>query len=131
MRPLTHPEALLCRLAAYSETLDPRGPTSEPSSHPQLSLGQFRRCVHFRRWPYGYGIGAVSLGGQYVTRIMHVPPSIIIEMGIVGLLLWFVMAGAVLICSWWVVRRLRGSAWFPLTFMISGISSCCCCRLLL
>jgi hypothetical protein len=49
---------------------------------------------------------------------MHVPPSIIIEMGIVGRLLWFVMAGAVLICSWRVVRRLRGSAWFPLTFMI-------------
>jgi hypothetical protein len=60
----------------------------------------------------------VSLGGQYVTRIMHVPPSIIIEMGVVGLRLWFVMAGAVLICSWRVVWRLRGSAWLPLTFVI-------------
>jgi hypothetical protein len=59
---------------------------------------------------------------------MHVPPptggvesgfgNIIVEMGILGLLLWFVMAGAVLICSWRVVRKLRGSPWFPLAFMI-------------
>jgi hypothetical protein len=39
-------------------------------------------------------------------------------MGIVGLGLWFVMSAAVLISAWKVVRKLKGSPWFPLAFMI-------------
>jgi hypothetical protein len=125
----TYPEALLDRLAVYSETLDPRSPANELLHRTRdYPLANFMAAFTYPRWPYGYGIGAVSLGGQYVTRIMHVPPStggvesgfgnIVVEMGIVGLLLWFVMAGAVLISAWRVVRKLRGSPWFPLAFMI-------------
>jgi hypothetical protein len=32
--------------------------------------------------------------------------------------LWLVMSAAVLISAWKVVRKLRGSPWFPLAFMI-------------
>jgi hypothetical protein len=125
----TYPQALLNRLTVYSETLDPRLPTSELLHRTRdYPWANFVAAFTYPRWPYGYGIGTVSLGGQYVTRIMHAPPSVggvesgfgnlIVEMGIVGLLLWFVMAGAVVICSWRVVRKLRGSPWFPLAFMI-------------
>ena len=82
----------------------------------------------YPRWPYGYGIGTVSLGGQYVSRIFGVRSSvspvesgfgcIIIELGIGGLVLWVLMAASVLLAAWRVVKKLKGSPWFPIAFMI-------------
>jgi hypothetical protein len=125
----TYPQAFRDRLAVYSETLDPRSPTNELLHRTRdYPLQNLLWAFDFPRWPYGYGIGAVSLGGQYVTRILGVPPAtggvesgfgnIVVEMGIVGLVLWLVMSVAVVICAWRVVRKLRGSPWFPLAFMI-------------
>jgi hypothetical protein len=126
---LTYPEALLNRLAVYSETLDPRSPASELIHRTRdYPLANFLGAFNSPRWPYGFGIGTASLGGQYVARIFHVLPStggvesgfgnIVLELGIVGLALWFVMSGAVLFSAWKVVRKLKGSPWFPLAFMI-------------
>ncbi len=126
---VTFPEAFLNRLAVYSETLDPRSPASELLHRTRdYPLANFLGAFDNGRWPYGYGIGTVSLGGQYVTRIFHVIPTgvavesgygcIILEMGIGGLALWFIMSAAVLISAWRVVRKLKGSPWFPLGFMI-------------
>ena len=126
---LTYPEALLNRLAVYSETLDPRSPASELLHRTRdYPLANFLGAFDSPRWPYGYGIGTISLGGQYVSRIFHVvPPTagvesgfgcIILELGIVGLVLWFVMSAAVLFSAWKVVRKLKGTPWFPLAFMI-------------
>jgi hypothetical protein len=120
---------LLNRLAVYSETLDPRSPASELLHRTRdYPLANFLGAFDSPRWPYGFGIGTASLGGQYVARIFHVLPStggvesgfgnIILELGIVGLALWFVMSGAVLFSAWKVVRKLKGSPWFPLAFMI-------------
>ncbi len=39
-------------------------------------------------------------------------------MGIGGLLLWFLMTFAILFAAWQVVKKLRGSPWFPLAFVI-------------
>jgi hypothetical protein len=71
---------------------------------------------------------AACVDKQYVARFFHTRPpavgvesgfgTLVVEMGIGGLILWFVMTGAVLISSWSVVRRLRGSPWFPLAFVI-------------
>ena len=123
------PEAFVNRLKVYSETLDPRSPTNElvlrTRDYPwQNFIGAFGSP----RWPYGFGIGTASLGGQYVTRIFQVPPPtdtvesgfgcLVLELGVVGLALWIVMSAAVLISAWKVVRKLRGSPWFPLAFMI-------------
>jgi len=83
-------------------------------------------CIRDR--PYGFGIGTASLGVQYVSRIMHVPPmnigvengygSMVIEMGIVGLALWLSMSFAVAFACWRIVRRLKGSPFFPIGFVI-------------
>ena len=124
-----YPEAFLGRLAVYSETLDPRSPASELVHRARdYPLKNFLAAFDYDRWPYGYGIGTISLGGQYVARFFNARPTVgavesgfgclIIEMGIGGLLLWFVLAAAILISAWRVVRQLKGSPWFPLAFMI-------------
>jgi hypothetical protein len=38
-------------------------------------------------------------------------------MGIGGLILWFVMSGAILVSAWKVVKKLKGSPYFPLAFV--------------
>jgi hypothetical protein len=117
------------RLAVYSETLDPRSPASELFTRiGAYPMSNFVSAFYDSRWPYGYGIGTTTLGIQYLTRIFHVPSigtavesgfgNLIIEMGIVGLALWFVMSVAVIVSAWRVVRKLKGSPWFPLAFMI-------------
>ena len=44
--------------------------------------------------------------------------NLIVELGIVGLLLWFVLGFSVSISCWKVVKSLRGTPWFPLVFAI-------------
>jgi hypothetical protein len=123
------PEAFVNRLKVYSETLDPRSPANELMHRTRdYPLANFLGAFDSPRWPYGFGIGTASLGGQYVTRIFQVAAPtetvesgfgcLILEMGVVGLALWFIMSGAVLLSAWKVVRKLRGSPWFPLAFMI-------------
>jgi hypothetical protein len=124
-----YPEPFVNRLAVYSETLDPRSPANEVLHRTRdYPLANFLGAFDYERWPYGYGIGTVSLGGQYVSRFFHVRPPIIglesgfgclvLELGIVGFILWLVMGKAVLFSAWKVVRGLKGSPWFPLAFMI-------------
>jgi hypothetical protein len=126
---LAFPEAFLNRIAVYSETLDPRSPTNELARRThEYPLENFFGAFTFPRWPYGYGIGTASLGGQYVARFFHAPSPgigvesgygvIVLEMGIVGLILWITMSSAIVGSAWKVVRRLRGSPFFPLGFMI-------------
>ena len=123
------PEAFVNRLKVYSETLDPRSPTNELVLRTRdYPLANFLGAFDNPRWPYGFGLGTASLGGQYVTRIFGVSTPtepvesgfgcLVLEMGVVGLALWFIMSVAVLFSAWKVVRQLRGSPWFPLAFMI-------------
>ncbi len=124
-----YPDALLSRLAIYQETLTPNSPTSELTHRGwTYPVENFLGAFTYERWPYGYGIGTTSLGGQYVTRIFNTKPPIVgvesgygtlvLEMGIVGLILWIVMSVAILIAAWKVVKKLKGSPWFPLGFVI-------------
>ena len=123
------PEALLSRVAFYTETLSPGVGASQLQSRSwDYPLSNFLGAFGYERWPYGYGIGTMSLGTQYVARIFHVKPpttgvesgfgTIVLEMGIGGLILWFVMSFAILFAAWRVVKKLRGSIWFPLAFAI-------------
>jgi len=124
-----YPDALLSRLSIYEETLIPNSPASELTyrswDYPfQNFLGAFTHD----RWPYGYGIGTTGLGGQYVARIFDAKPlgigiesgygTLVVEMGIGGLALWLVMSLAITVSAWKVVKKLRGSPWFPLGFVI-------------
>jgi hypothetical protein len=80
------------------------------------------------RWPYGHGIGTSGNGTQYVARIFHVRPmgmgvesgygTLVVELGILGPVLWLLMASAIVISSWKIVVQLRGTPWFPVGFVI-------------
>jgi hypothetical protein len=125
---LFFPTSIGSRMAFYSETLFPSIGEGELRTrtwdYPIRNLiGAFDD-----RWPYGYGIGTGSLGAQYVAKYfgakrigMSVESgfgSLVLEMGIGGLILWVVAASAIVISAWRVVKRLRGSPWFPLGFAI-------------
>jgi hypothetical protein len=123
------PDALLSRVAFYTETLTPGTATSEFGFRVwDYPLQNFLGAFGYERWPYGYGIGTTALGTQYVSMIFHTKPAIsgvesgfgtlVVEMGIVGLILWLVIAFSVIIASWKIVKKLKGSPWFPIAFMI-------------
>jgi hypothetical protein len=124
-----YPDALLSRLAVYEETLMPNSPTSELAHRGwTYPVDNFLGAFNYERWPYGYGIGTTALGGQYVARFFNVKPPVIgvesgygtlvVEMGIMGLILWLIMSVAILFSAWRVVKKLKGSPWFPLGFVI-------------
>jgi hypothetical protein len=123
------PDALLSRFAIYEETLNPSRSTSEAFHRGwTYPVDNFMGAFDYDRWPYGYGIGTTALGGQYVARFFNARPpvvgvesgygTLVVEMGIGGLILWLIMSTAILFCSWGVVRKLKGSPWFPIGFVI-------------
>jgi hypothetical protein len=123
------PDALLSRLAIYEETLLPSSPTSELANRSwDYPVQNFLHAFSYDRWPYGYGIGTSGLGSQYVTRIFKVKPpghgvesgfgALVVEMGIGGLVLWLVMSLAITVSAWKIVKRLKGSPFLPLGFVI-------------
>lgn len=80
------------------------------------------------RWIEGYGTGLNSLGMQYVTpfvdgRLPNIGVEsgyggLIVEMGILGPVLWLFWVSAMLWSSWKVVKQLRQTVYFPLAFAI-------------
>jgi hypothetical protein len=124
-----YPDALLTRLSIYEATLMPNSPTSELTQRSwDYPVQNFLGAFNYDRWPYGYGIGTASMGGQYVARIFNAKPlgvgvesgygTLVVEMGIGGLILWIVMSLAITVSAWKVVKKLKGSPWFPLGFVI-------------
>jgi hypothetical protein len=124
-----YPEALLSRVAFYTETLSPSSTASELQNRTwDYPLRNFLGAFGYERWPYGYGIGTTSNGTQYVARIFQAKPpvggvesgfgTLVVEMGIGGILLWLLMSFAILLSAWRVVKKLRGSHLFPLAFVI-------------
>jgi hypothetical protein len=123
------PEELGSRIAIYSETLSPQSTASElvnrTSTYPLQELG---KALDYPRWPFGYGIGTCTFGGQYVTRIMRAQPmgigvesgfgNLLLELGTVGVILWIGLGLSIAISEWAVVKELRGTPWFPLSFAI-------------
>jgi hypothetical protein len=123
------PREVASRLAIYTETLSPSSSATELGSRTwNYPLQNFVAAFSYPHWPYGYGIGTASLGGQYVARIMHAPPmnigvengygQLVIELGIVGLLLWILLAYAFTRSAWRAAKKLRGTVWFPIGFAI-------------
>jgi len=123
------PEEIGSRLAIYSETLSPDSSASELSNRiSTYPLQQLGFAFDHPRWPYGYGIGTCTLGGQYIVRIMHAQPmavgvesgfgNLIVELGIVGLVLWIILGFSISLSAWKAVRRLKGTPWLPVSFVI-------------
>ena len=126
---LMFPEAMKARWAFYSETLSPDSASYELGFRAwQYPLGNLLAAFDDPHWVMGNGIGASSLGVQYVTRILGVPPpqvgvesgfgALILELGIFGLLLWVVWTTHVIFTSWSVVRKLKETPYFPVAFAI-------------
>lgn len=123
------PKALGVNWAYLSETLSPSGSGSELTrrgySYPVENL---RLAFEHPDWVYGYGTGLNSLGMQYVSRFLNQPEptigvesgygSLIVEMGILGPILWLVWVSALLWSGWKVVRQLRETVYFPIGFAI-------------
>jgi len=131
---LLFPEALLSRVAFYTETLDPSSTASQLRSRTwDYPVGNFLGALGYPRWPYGYGIGTTSNGTQYVAKFFNAKPPVIgvesgfgtlvVEMGIGGLILWLIMSFAIVFSAWRVVKKLRGSPWFPIAFVIFWYAS--------
>jgi hypothetical protein len=123
------PTALGGRLNYNAETLSFGGEGSQLQNraydYPTANLQ-----VAFRqdRWAVGYGTGMNSLGMQYVGRLLNEPlpaigvesgyGSLVIEMGVLGLVLWFCWVAALLWSGWQVVKQLRQTMYFPIGFAI-------------
>jgi len=123
------PDQIASRFAIYSETLAPDSPTSELVHRTRdYPLKNFMFAFEYERWLSGYGIGTCTLGVQYVARIMHAAPmgigvengygQLILELGILGLCLWIFLSIAISVSAWKVASSLRGTPWFPLSFVI-------------
>ena len=103
----------------------PNSPTNELTHRGwTYPVQNFVGAFNYERWPYGYGIGTTALGGQYVARFFNVKPPVIgvesgygtlvVEMGIMGLILWLFLSVAIMASVWKVVKKLKGTPWFPL-----------------
>jgi len=123
------PEQIASRYAIYYETLSPDSPRSELAVRARGDhLENLMFAFAHKRWPSANGIVTFSLGMQYVVRIMHAAPmgvsvesgygQLILELGILGLILWIFLSIAVSVSAWKAANRLRGTPWFPLAFVI-------------
>jgi O-antigen ligase len=123
------PTAIGSRWAFYSETLSPESPTSELGWRAwDYPIQNLMLAFTDPNWIVGNGIGTASLGVQYVSQFLgERPPGIgvengygtlIVELGILGLVLWLVWTTALLIAAWKIVRSLKETPLFPIGFAI-------------
>jgi len=123
------PDQISSRFAIYSETLSPDSRASELTFRARdYPLKNLMLAFDHPNWPTGYGIGTCTLGTQYVRRILHAAPmaigvengygQLVVELGILGLLLWILLSIAISVSAWKIANSLRGTPWFPLAFVI-------------
>jgi hypothetical protein len=123
------PDAIGARWAFYSETLNPMSSTQEISyrawEYPEKNL---ESIFEQPNWQVGNGIGVVSLGAQYVTKLTGVRElglgaesgygTLIIEFGILGPVLWTAWTFSLFFSAWKAVKKLKQTALFPIGFAI-------------
>jgi hypothetical protein len=109
----------------YYETLWPDSPSYElayrVSTYPWEN---FRAVFRYPGWETGYGTGTSSLGAQYVTGVLHQPASaapevengfgsIMLELGLLGPILWVWWGVALLVAGWKALERIKDTALYP------------------
>ena len=110
----------LCRLTARK--------TSFKSRAVNYTWDETAKAFAFPGFWTGHGTGTTALGTQYVKRILgQARPKymveagwgdLVIEMGVLGLVLWFCWTTALMVVMWGVVVRLKETAYFPLASAI-------------
>jgi hypothetical protein len=88
----------------------------------------FMATFQFSCWLQGCGTGTNSLGIQYIARLLDTPlpevgvesgyGALILELGILGPVLWIIWVSALLWSGWRVIKRLRQTVYFPIGFAI-------------
>lgn len=115
--------------AFFSETLSLSGQGSELANRTwDYPMKNLTGAIDEGNLLTGHGTGMSSLGMQYVSRFLGEPPplynvesgygSILVEMGIPGLVMWIVWVSIMLWNGWKVVRNLRETVYFPIGFAI-------------
>lgn len=126
---LLFPEDAGSRMALYTETLDPSSSAYDLGNrswdYPVKNLLSVLNQPH---WAMGNGIGTASLGTQYVAKLIgqNKPDigaeagygTLILEMGILGPVLWILWTAVLLYYSWKVLLRLKETRLFPIGFAI-------------
>lgn len=123
------PRSIGARWAFYSETLSPMSSASELRYRTwEYPFQNLVTALHHPRWLYGDGTGTASLGMQYVAKFLGQAPigfwvengwgTLILEMGILGPILWLIWTSSLLYFSWKTVRQLRETACFPIALSI-------------
>jgi len=123
------PDVIGARWAFYRETISPYSPDSEAANRAwYYPVGELLKAFSDRDWLTGHGIGTASLGAQYVTRIMEAPATnlavesghgiLILELGILGPILWLVWTSSLMFAVGKTVLRLKGTWAFPVAFSL-------------
>jgi hypothetical protein len=123
------PSSIGASWSFYSETLSPTSSASQLQDRTwDYPLKNLEEAFQHERWIIGYGTGTASLGLQYVAKLLGQRMldisvengfgTLIIEMGILGPILWLFWVGSLLLYSWRIVRQLRQSVYFPVAFSI-------------
>jgi hypothetical protein len=126
---LIFPDDAGSRLAFYTETLNPGSSAYEGANRAwDYPIQNLLDAFTTPNWVTGNGIGTISLGGQYVAKLLGKHSNVIgveegygqliIEMGIIAPFLWILWTAALLYYSWKVVRSLRDTRLFPIAFAI-------------
>jgi hypothetical protein len=114
----------------YYDMLWPDSPTYALSLRTgRYPLTEFEKVLEYAGWEWGYGTGTASLGVQYVTSLLKAPPPVanpvengfgdmIVEWGILGPILWVMMAGTLLVAGWKAARYLSPTPLYPLALAI-------------
>jgi hypothetical protein len=126
---LLYPAEIGARVAFYAETLNPFSAASAIGyrgvTYPIQNLAT---AFDDENWLFGNGAGTASLGLQYVAGLLHSNyrgkwteagwGQLMLELGILGPVLWITWSSAMMYCCWRVVRRLRQTPLFPVAFAI-------------
>jgi hypothetical protein len=123
------PDEIAPRIAFYTETMDPNSSAYEIGHRSwEYPVRNLMGAFDGPNWIVGNGIGTASLGGQYVAKMLGQRPLeiwveegygvLIVELGIVAPFLWLLWTGALVYTSWWVVKGLRQTRFFPLVFAL-------------
>jgi len=124
------PNVIGARLAFYRETIMLDSPDSETALRTwDYPVGQLLAAFNDPAWVTGNGIGTASLGAQYVRRIMGAPErtgsvvesgygTVVVELGILGLMLWLAWTVSLMFHASKVVLKLKGTWAFPVGISI-------------
>jgi hypothetical protein len=126
---IVFPDVTGAHWAFYRETVMPDSEHFEAGTRAwEYPMGQLQGALANPHWAMGHGIGTASLGAQYVRRIMEAPSTdiwvengygnLIIELGILGPILWLIWALSLVFAALKTTLRLKGTWAFPVASSI-------------